>query len=353
MKVAAPFKVANAVLLALLLAAAPPSHAKAQDVTDSQSIRRDTGIHEAMYVRIGGIDQWIQVSGVDSANPVLLWLNGGPGGSTVSDICLYGSWERSFTIVMWDQRGEGKTFARSGESVAAAMTIEQMTSDGTELAQYLRQHLHKRKIILLGHSWGSILGIHMIAQRPDVFAAYVGTGQVINLRRQSEAAYPQLRERAVANPQAAHELGALGSPPWSDDNAYNTVNRWASALDPPSKVSSDVCAAERRIPRPAYLQEGAQFSSRLLSEAIFKEDLDAFATHFAVPVFFIQGSDDLLTTTSVVKEYVEKIKAPGKALIELPGSGHFAIFRDPDAFLAALKSRVRGFAMNRNNEDRP
>jgi len=221
-----------------------------------------------------------------------------------------------------------------------------MTSDGIGVAEYLRKHLHKDKIILLGHSWGSILGLHMIAQRPDVFAAYVGTGQVVNLRRQFEAGYPKLRERAAANPKGERELTAIGSPPWSDASAYHTVNVWADALDPPSKVSSHVCAAERLVPPPAYIQAGAQFSNRLLFDAIGKEDMDTFATHYALPVFFIQGSDDLLTTTSVVKQYVREIEAPSKALIELPGSGHLAIFRDPDAFLAALESRVRRFAMS-------
>jgi pimeloyl-ACP methyl ester carboxylesterase len=346
MKATTRFQLAIAALSALLIAPPTQSRVKAPDAADSHSIRPDAAVDESKYVRIGSIDQWIQISGTDAANPVLLWLNGGPGGSTVPDICLYRSWERAFTIVMWDQRGEGKTFERSGESVAASMTIDQMASDGIEVAEYLRHHLHKRKILLLGHSWGSILGIHMITRRPDVFAAYVGTGQVVNLRRQLEAGYPKLRERAAANPKANGELRAIGSPPWRDDDGYQTVNRWANTLDPPSKVSSDVCAAERQVPPPAYIQAGAQFSGRLLSEAIGREDLETFATHYALPVFFIQGRDDVLTTTSIVKEYVEKMAAPSKALIELPGSGHLAIFRDPDAFLAALESRVRPFAMS-------
>jgi pimeloyl-ACP methyl ester carboxylesterase len=346
MKATTRFQLAIAALSALLIAPPTQSHVKTPDAADSHASRRSTTLNEARYVRIGGIDQWIQIIGTDSANPVLLWLNGGPGGSTVRDICLYRSWERAFTIVMWDQRGEGKTFVKSGESVAASMTIDQMTSDGIEVAEYLRRHLRKGKILLLGHSWGSILGIHMIAKRPGLFAAYVGTAQVVNLRRQLEAGYLKLRERAAGSGKAESELSAIGSPPWRDDEAYRTVNVWANALDAPSKVSSDVCAPERRVPPPAYIQAGAQFSSRLLSEAIGKEDLETWATHFALPVFFIQGRDDVLTTTSVVETYVERIEAPSKALIELPGSGHLAIFRDPDAFLAALESRVRPFAMS-------
>jgi len=181
--------------------------------------------------------------------------------------------------------------------------------------------------------------------RPDLFAAYVGTGQVINLRKQLEAGYPTLRARAAAHAEAEGELKAIGSPPWNDDDAYRTVNEWASALDPPSQVDPHVCESERREIPPTYIQAGAQFSSRLLSEAIGRENLETWATHYDVPVFFIQGREDVLTTTSVVAEYVQKIEAPSKALIELPASGHFAIFRNPDAFLAALRGRVRPFAM--------
>lgn len=303
-------------------------------------------IDESMYVRIGGIDQWISTYGHDRSNPVLLWLKGGPGASTVSSICLYKSWEDKFTIVMWDQRGEGKTFEKSGESVAAGMTIDQMASDGVAVAQYLGRHLHKDKIILLGHSWGSILGIHMIVRQPSVFAAYVSTGQVINLRRQLEAGYPSLLERASGNDQADRALSAIGPPPWKEDDSYHVVNVWADALDPGSKVSSGVCAAEKLLPTPPYIQAGAEFSNRMLFNAIGKEDMSSFATQFSVPVIFIQGSDDLLTTTSVVRTYFETIVAPAKRFIELPSTGHLAIFRDPDAFLAQLVAQVRPFATN-------
>lgn len=308
-------------------------------------------INEARYVRIGGIDQWLQISGADRSNPVLLWLNGGPGGSTVSSICLYRAWERVFTIVMWDQRGEGKTFEKSGASVGPSMTIDKMTSDGIEVAQFLRRHLHKDKIILLGHSWGSILGMHMLVKQPELFSVFVGTGQVINLYQQEEAGYPQLLKRAEAegNLEAAKDLSNIGPPPWTDNRAYTVDNRWAGALDPPSKVSPDICASERAKPEPAYEQAGAQFSGRMLFGAIVKQDINEFAKRLAVPLVLIQGRDDLLTTTSVVKEYFEEVSAPHKDFVELPGAGHFAIFRDPDAFLAQLLAKVRPVAEQREH----
>src|SRR5262245_53794773 len=154
------------------------------------------GIDEAGYIRIGGIDQWVQIRGDDRNNPVLLYLNGGPGLSMIGATYWYRSWERHYTVVMWDQRGEGKSFARSGPSVKDTMTLAQFTKDGTELAEYLTHHLNKRKIILLGHSWGSTLGVHIAHARPDLFSVYVGTGQLANQRKGALVTYPLLLERA-------------------------------------------------------------------------------------------------------------------------------------------------------------
>jgi pimeloyl-ACP methyl ester carboxylesterase len=329
------------VMLAAFVSVMPSEAASERGINSNT-----TAINESRYVRIGGIDQWLQIRGDDRANPVLLWLNGGPGSSTIASTYLYRPWERHFTVVMWDQRGEGRTFEKSGEAGAGAMTIDQMSSDGIEVAQYLQKHLHKKNIILLGHSWGSILGIHMVVRRPELFAAYVGTGQVINLHRQFEAAYPRLLERTSMNPEATKELKAIGPPPWRDDEAYKIMNKWAAELEPPERTTPPMPAPPNAQPPPAYILAGVQFSGRALYDAIGNEDVARFSTRFAVPMVFIQGSDDLLTTTSMVKAYSETIEAPEKRFIELPAAGHLAIFRDPDAFLAQLVAQVRPLATN-------
>jgi pimeloyl-ACP methyl ester carboxylesterase len=316
--------------------------------SEARGVSSQRAINESMYVQIGGIEQWIQIRGDDQGNPVLLWLNGGPGLSTIPSTYLYRAWEHAFTVVMWDQRGEGKTFERSGTFVAASMTIDQMSSDGIEVAQYLIQHLHRKKVILLGHSWGSILGIHMIARRPNLFAAYVGTGQVVNLDRQFAADYSGLLKRASGNQEAEHDLLSIGPPPWKDGEAYahRIVNKWAEDLDPPEPPNEYVPPPAGHRPSPSYIQAGAEFSGHALFDAIGSVDMTSFATKFEVPIFFMQGSDDLLTTTSVVKAYLAKILAPKKALIVLPNAGHLAVFRASHAFLKQLVLNVRPIAVS-------
>ena len=157
------------------------------------------GIDEASYVTIGGIEQWITIRGEDRSNPVLLFLHGGPGDVTNPwTFLFFAPWEKYFTIVQWDQRGAGRTLRKAGPSVTSTMTVDRMTKDGIEVAEYLRKHLRKEKIIVLGHSFGTILELGMVRARPDLFYAYVGTGQIADEVKNYSAAYDALLKKAVA-----------------------------------------------------------------------------------------------------------------------------------------------------------
>lgn len=113
--------------------------------TQILAIDAPSGINEALLVRIGGIDQWVQIRGQNRDNPVLQWLHGGRDFRGSSSPWTF-------------QRGDRKTFEKYGRSIAGTMTMERMAQDGIEVAEYLKDHLNKDKIILLGHSWVRCLG---------------------------------------------------------------------------------------------------------------------------------------------------------------------------------------------------
>ncbi len=318
------------------------------------TMRIDTakGIDEAGYVRIGGIDQWVQIRGDDRANPVLLWLNGGPGFSTIPNTFAFRAWEKRFTVVMWDQRGEGKTFALSGTSVKDSMTIDRFTRDGIEVADVLRTRLGKSKIALLGHSWGSILGVHMVHARPDLFSVYVGTGQVVNLEKDAAAAYPLLieRARALGNQAAEQQLTGAGPPPYPIDGFTKYVwVIWANELDPPIKKVLSFASLWPVLVNiasgPGGFAPDARFSQESLWGEMVDDDLPGLGPKFDLPVVFIQGADDRLTVTALAKSYFDSIEAPSKAFVVLDGAGHNAIIGDRDAFLNALDQHVRPLAL--------
>jgi pimeloyl-ACP methyl ester carboxylesterase len=127
-----------------------------------------------VYVRIGHIEQWIQFNGSKRGSPVLLYLHGGPGGTSVPAAAAWKSWDDHFTVVHWDQRGAGRTFRRNGEAGCGTLTIDRMVKDGIEVAEFLTSQLSQPKILLVGHSWGSALAIFMLQRRPELFSAFVG-----------------------------------------------------------------------------------------------------------------------------------------------------------------------------------
>jgi len=171
-----------------------------------------TPIQEAKYVTLGGIEQWITIRGADRANPVLLLIHGGPGDAQSALRSTYAVYEKDFTIVQWDQRGAGRTYLKNPNSPPVPERVE---LDGIELAQYLCAYLTKKKILLLGHSWGSHLGVEMVQRRPELFAAYVGTGQVGSWRASVRAQFDfMLAQSRRANDRQARgfrpRVGAKG-----------------------------------------------------------------------------------------------------------------------------------------------
>jgi pimeloyl-ACP methyl ester carboxylesterase len=313
------------------------------------------GINEEMFIRIGGIDQWIQIRGENRENPVILILHGGPGFSYIPFTPIFRSWEKHFTVVQWDQRGSGKTFGKNGKEGSGSITIDQMTQDGIEVAEFVRKHLKKDKIILFAHSWGTVLGIPMVAKRSDLFSAYVGTGQVVDMARNETVSYDLVLKhlRETGDEKAIKTLEELGVPPYKDFKTWMVKGRMIVMNTPPS-------ASGRTLPNvfglalssPSYsLKDGYDlfsafnFSSERLYEEMMLYKADRFGMKFKIPVFIIQGDADIQSPTSIVKEYFSSIEAPKKELVLLKGEGHTAILILPDIFLNELLEKVRPFPL--------
>ncbi len=296
-----------------------------------------------MYTPIGGIEQWIQIDGDNPDNPVILFLHGGPGASTRMAAAAWKSWERYFTVVHWDQRGAGKTFERNGPEGCGQLTLERMIADGIEVAEFLRAHLRKDKIILLGHSWGSALGVHMVKRRPKLFAAFVGTGQLVNWPRNEAFNYARQLQwaRAAGNDAALAALNEIGPPPHRDPNKLRVLREWADVLVPgkgdvvnprPPIPSGDFSAADRDA-----LMKGFIFTVSQLYEELCAIDLPALGLDFEIPMFCIMGEYDQQTPMELAKDYFASITAPRKQFVQLYDCHHFVVMNRPDDFLRPLR----------------
>jgi pimeloyl-ACP methyl ester carboxylesterase len=307
------------------------------------------GIDEGSYVRVGGIEQWITIRGEDRNNPALLFLHGGPGDVTSPwGYAGFRNWLKYFTVVQWDQRGAGRTLGRNGAGSASTITPDQMIRDGIELSELLKKRLHKDKIVLVGHSWGSVLGFFMVKERPELFYGFVGTGQVAaDFARTSAVAYTALVERASRerNSRAIRELKEVGPPPYKDGRGFAVQHKWANLFE-----RADVFLASAigfALTAPGYTIadinnwfEGQKVSGEHLVPYFDELDRKLLGSELAVPVFVIQGAEDYTTPISLAKTYVDSLHAPRKALVTIEGAGHFAVFTKQDDFLKELRTRV-------------
>ena len=311
----------------------------------SPVITKSQPIEENKFVNIGGIEQWITIQGDDSSKPVILFIHGGPG-STMSQFgnAIYDQWEKDFILVNWDQRGAGKTFGRNVPEeltedywIENPLTVEQMTSDGIEVAEYLIKHLGKQKIIIIGTSWGSVLSVNMIQKRPDLFYAYVGHSQLVNPSEDSVSSYHKAYKMAKeANDQESiDKLEQLGPPPYDSAKSVGQLNRVVKKYE-----------RENSIPAPEswwkllpeydneidgqHRYDGDDYSFinyaghkkmgiKAMSDGInFMND----ALEFKIPVYLIHGAGDIMTTKETAKKYFDKIKAPKKEFFLLEDAAH-------------------------------
>jgi pimeloyl-ACP methyl ester carboxylesterase len=316
-----------------------------------------------MFVRIGGIEQWITIEGDNGENPVVLFLHGGPGDadSPFAD-SLYRGWEREFTLVQWDQRGAGRTYTKNGPSIEPTMTMDRMVQDGIEVAEFLAHHLHKPKIVVVGISWGSILGASMVHARPDLFYAYVGVAQMVNWIENVQASYTRVLElaRRADDQPAIATLTAVGPPPWNAISKWPQFRKWQRAyqaknvkVGPPNMTRNP--AYDSPDERAQY-DEADDFSfihfvGLDMSGPLTHVDLSALGTDFEIPLFIVQGEQDLVAVPYLARAFLDRLTAPQKEFYLVPGAGHAPSSGGLSLILQILREEVR--PLIRKTESRP
>jgi pimeloyl-ACP methyl ester carboxylesterase len=343
--------IAIASLALSLTALAPHAQAAGDDLPRLSSAACTTAgqrIDEEGYVNVNGIEQWVQVKGDSCANPVIVHVHGGPGNpETPYTDNVYREWERDYTIVQWDQRGAGMTFARNKLTDDVPLRVEQLRDDGIEVARWAAKRFGRRQVILMGSSWGSALSVFMAKASPASFCAYVGTSQIVSeaaMQRPSYEAAMALA-RAAGDQDSIAKLDALGPPPWTNPRNPGILRRVlrkyeAMSTEPIPKAwmtptarytsaqyETDYTAGEDY----SWLQfvgwKGDGIASRL--------DFYKLGPAFGMPVYMLQGAQDLLTMPASTKPYFDSIQAPRKAYVLVPRAGH-----DPNPPMLAAQFKV-------------
>jgi pimeloyl-ACP methyl ester carboxylesterase len=309
-------------------------------------------IDESGFVRIGRIDQWISIQGHDQSNPVILYLHGGPAEAQSPFLKEFLPWQRDFTVVNWDQRGCGKTFGRHGFATPD-MTFDRLVDDAVEIAEHVRTRFSQRKVILVGQSCGSLLGVHAIKRRPDMFHAYVGTGQVvsINATMAELAQWAHQKATETADTITLEALDKAASLPDPDRQMAlrRASGKWAiSAPDQPYvKMVTDF---KRPKPYPAtgdvadWINGVGFTSSGNVARTMISTDLHTLGLDMPIPFFVVQGREDQIAGIEPARAYVERLRAPAKAFVPIDG-GHYACFTNANGFIATLRRNVRPLAV--------
>jgi pimeloyl-ACP methyl ester carboxylesterase len=211
-------------------------------------------------------------------------------------------------------------------------------------------------VILMGISWGSVVGAHMAKARPDLFCAYVGTGQVVSWFRGEKLAYAQVlaKARAARDTAAIGALEKIGAPPYVAQRSLGVRSNWAAHFE----VGAPTNAALMKMPfsAPGYDAKGAQnwldglessqnhFFGETMDGPFTKEDLARLGARFDIPVFVLQGTEDDIAPASLAETWVHSLHAPRAEYLPIAGAGHYAFVTRPGLFLRVLKQRVRPLA---------
>lgn len=315
---------------------------------DSRGVVIPNSVAEVGYHLLGGVKQWVLIRGRNAGNPPLILLHGGPGMSEVGFFRYYNSpLEASFTTVNWDQRGAGKSFDPSIPK--STMTVAQFIDDLDDLVDLVRDRLGQPKVAILGHSWGSLLGVLYAARFPEKVSAYVGTGQVADWPEGERLSYQWALAEAERKGwrRATNALRAIGPPPYSVAALWvqrNWLARLEGGMSPRALLR--MLRMVLGVPESSPFEVRGIFRAlRWSMEAMWPEvqwlNLFEAAPELKVSVFFLLGRKDHWAPPERAAAYFEALRAPSKRLLWFETSGHEPFADEAEKFNAAMMREVR------------
>ncbi|OPY29292.1 MAG: Alpha/beta hydrolase family protein [Methanocella sp. PtaU1.Bin125] len=298
-------------------------------------------IAEVTMIDVNGDRQGMLIRGHSTDNPVLLYLAGGPGQSDLAfPRALFSGLEENFTVVCWDQPGEGKSYA--GFEPAAELTFERAINDTIAVTEYLCERFDEDKIYVMGESYGSILGVKTVQKRPDLYYAYIGSGQMVNPKETDRRLYYDMLDLAsrTGNEAMAAKMRNYGEPPYDDLYAYTYVAAYytdlAGEYSPPAEYEErgaasgvgpfGVMASEYGLIEKVNVLRGLfdvfVVMYPQLQDIDFRED----ASRLEVPVYLMDGDHELAARHDLAVEWYEGLEAPKKGIFPIANAGHGAAF---------------------------
>ena len=324
----------------------------------TRAVAYKDGINNSEYVMLNDQEQYILTMGHDISNPVIISLHGGPGGPTTgTDYCWIDYLTDDYTVVSWDQRGCGRTYYHNAENDPdnSTVTFEQAEEDLDALVEYVCDRFGQDKVIIIGHSYGSLLGSQYVLDYPDKVSHYIGIGQEV--KEENWYSYTYVYEDALAKAKEAGddttELETVYEAFMNDPDLVNmnAISNISNQYHPVS-VTEDVSTAAT-IFSPYVGVDDVRWlliiTKALTGDGTYESligplidhllDFNAYkrSTDYQVPVLFISGSEDWSCPVGLIEEYFDVITAPRKDMYLLDGCGHSPQSQLPEEFGNAVK----------------
>jgi pimeloyl-ACP methyl ester carboxylesterase len=346
------------ILLGLILILWIISPGKPDPITDASGKPIEGSISSIETIRLGGVDQYLIFRGQDATKPVMLFLHGGPGSPQIAFMKHFNTdMEKDFVMVYWEQRGSGKSFSK--DIPTESMTLEQFIADTRELSEYLAERFNQKQIYIMGHSWGSLLGIMTAYKHPELFRAYFGIGQVADQFRGEKVGFEWAKEQALNHndKKAIKALANLNFPDslarskeWID---YMTkqrmyVNKYGGGTTRDFRgmwplISMVLKAKEYTMSDKLNYMRGSLFSLKNMWNEVIHTNLFNEIDSMQVPVYIFHGKYDYTTPYCVSKDFYDQLKAPEKVFYSFENSAHSPVMEEVEKFNAIVKDITSKF----------
>ena len=338
---------------------------------NSTEIKTPNAINSLEEITLGGLKQWIFIRGADKSNPVMIFLHGGPGASAPgmpSSRTLDDELIKHFTIVHWDQRGAGKSYHR--DIPVTSMTMDRFVEDCKELIDNVRNRFNQEKVFLVAHSSGSVTGIKTAHRYPEKLHAYVGVGQIIHDHEQIRLAYNFIVDESEKSGEEKIQdaIRAIGPPPYDTPEKLfkmqNYVFRFGGVIHKNS-VKQIGGLMMSFLTSPEYsmsdslnslMMKGLFFSVNAMWYEINDIDIKREVQTLRVPVYFFEGKHDKATSTVLVEEFYDDLKADkGKKLFIFENSAHMPMLEEKEKYENLLINLVlkKGLKDSKKNIKKP
>lgn len=297
------------------------------------------------FIEINGCNQFLSIRSTDSDKPLLLYLHGGPGDAALPLVSKYNHYlSEYFTVVIWEQRGAGKSFYpfRHNEEI----TISLFLKDVYDIIEYLLNKYKQEKIYLVGHSWGSVLGLKFCQLHPEMIYAYIGCGQVVNMEKSSRLAYEYAMQESI-NKKKGKTIKRLqsidysySSENWLNELLFVTglVVKYKGSLYGHKNynlfVNDFILSKEYSLMDLIHRQKGSLQSIQRLWRELMAVNFES-VTEIPVPIIFVEGRHDYHVSSVLAKEYFDVITSP-KKFYWFENSCHFPQWTENEKFTRVM-----------------